>query len=70
MATIALAGVGKSHAWISIVVGAITQGPVADALKCLPSIADVITTVYARTARLLTEDTQTNEAYAMRLIQK
>ena len=61
---------GKNHPWISIAVGAMMQGALADTFKRFPALGAVVLRIFPGPIRRLIEDTKRNEAYAIQLIQK
>lgn len=61
---------GENHPWISIAVGAMTQGALADTFKRFPSLGSLVVTLFPGPLRRLIEDTKTNEAYAIKLIKR
>lgn len=50
--------------------GAMRQGALADTFKRFPTLGAVVKSLFPGPIRRLTEDTKTNEAYAIKLIQK
>jgi len=47
---------GVEHPWIAINLGALTQGALADALKCFPTLAMIATPLLLSKIKELTED--------------
>jgi len=61
---------GVEHPWIAITLGALTQGALADALKCFPTLAMIATPLLLSKIKELTEDTRKNEDFAIDLINR
>lgn len=61
---------GQRHPWITIVLGALNQGALADSFKRFPGIAWIFLKVMPGAIQRIIEDTKKNENYAIELIKK
>ncbi|KAK7749836.1 hypothetical protein SLS53_000417 [Cytospora paraplurivora] len=60
----------EPHPWISIAMGALSQGALVDVFKRFPGVADILMTVLDRKIKKLTADTKSNEDFAINLVNK
>ncbi|KAJ5709395.1 Short-chain dehydrogenase/reductase SDR [Penicillium malachiteum] len=60
----------EPHPWISITLGAMTQGALADMFKRFPTAATVINFLFPSKIRKLTEETRQNEDMAISLVER
>ncbi|KAI0436189.1 benzoate 4-monooxygenase cytochrome P450 [Xylaria telfairii] len=58
------------HPWISVIIGALTQGALVDVLKRFPAVGRVLKVVFYRHIQRLTKDTSTNENIAIDFIKQ
>jgi len=63
-------GPDVEHPWITITLGALTQGALADALKRFPTLAMIAAPLLRGKIRELTKDTRKNEDFAIDLINR
>ncbi|KAJ5735332.1 Short-chain dehydrogenase/reductase SDR [Penicillium malachiteum] len=60
----------EPHPWISITLGALTQGALIDVFKRFPTVAAVINFLFPNKIRKLTEQTRQNENMAISLVER
>ncbi|KAK2755487.1 hypothetical protein FQN54_006424 [Arachnomyces sp. PD_36] len=60
----------EPHPWISITLGALSQGALADVFKRFPTVGTLINLFFPSKIQKLTEQTRQNEDLAMNLVQR
>ncbi|KAL2822604.1 benzoate 4-monooxygenase cytochrome P450 [Aspergillus granulosus] len=60
----------EPHPWISITLGALTQGALADVFKRFPTVGTMVKLMWPRKLQTLTEQTRQNEELAIKLVQR
>ncbi|KAI1325887.1 benzoate 4-monooxygenase cytochrome P450 [Xylariaceae sp. FL0255] len=58
------------HPWISVILGALTQGALVDVLKRFPTVGRILKVLFYRHIRRLTKDTSRNEDIAIDFIKQ
>lgn len=58
------------HPWISVTLGALTQGALVDVLDRFPMLARVVLVLFRGKISELTADTRTNEALSLEAVRK
>lgn len=58
------------HSWISITLGALTQGALVDVLDRFPWLAKIALMVFRKKIYQLTADTRANEAMSLEAVQR
>lgn len=58
------------HPWISVTLGALTQGALVDVFKRFPTVAGLLMVVVGGKIKKLMKETSTNEEYAIELVNR